>query len=979
MNSLDSPRPRFFWVACLVASAIFVLQLCTIGITLTGRNRTASLGVYWVPVGDGWVAASVEPSSAAHGKIKKGDQLVAVDGDVRAAYRGLDPYRIGFRGNRPVMLSLVRGGAPLRVEVMPVRSSFSIWFLVQNLVFSFLTLLVGLASLQRPHSATARWMFGCFALVALIFCRQTLQMMVGAYEGILERTAAFLIYSAYPLHFCAAFQFLSNFPVSLPQGRFWFWARTGVWSYGFAMWLEGLGRNVIWLGGLDLTRSQLLSSTWVQLYDLLIAPSQSIFVLITYLLMAVVLMRNYRALSSVAERRRIRLTALGLAAIAVALLGISLVRAVAGAASPWFLVGEWVQPILVALGPPLLAYAVLKNRVIGVRFAIRRGIQYLLALNFLRLLLLSPALVLGAQAVTNPPRSFGGFVRETHWGTHVFVVVGVAAGIYLRRRIQEWIDRKFFRTAYSQEKLLLALIEQVKDADSITEISQMVAHQLDAALHPKGLYIFYRKSSGDGFSIGYPEDVRGGRALQLLLERRVFERLDSGSTKPFLLEPPEPMPTPPGDGHREPIEASEASLVVPMIGPDQHVAGLLWLDEKMSEEPYSARDQALLQTIAAQIGMVYENLQLKERLQAEQRVRLAVMGRLDAQSMNLLKECLSCGRCYDRTVDHCTVDGSLLSMTVPVDRIIDKKYRLDRRLGAGGMGTVYEALDLRLNRVVAIKVMVGRLFGNRAALRRFEREARTSARLSHPNIVTIHDFGRLEGDGAYLVMEYLTGKSWRQQMIEEPIRPAADLANGFVQLCRAIGAAHAAGVVHRDLKPENIMVTPQPGAVPLITVLDFGLAKAREPEPGKRSPEEQNGSHSSLTATGVVMGTLRYMAPEQLAGQEADARADIHAATLILAETLLGALPPRMRELDAWIETSLVLQSSLNSGWDGRSLAQVLKRGLARDPNHRYQTAADLERDAVQALSGNPAFHPAIPSPNTGPMGAVIMTKTISQ
>ncbi len=973
MTTLQSPRPGFFWIACLVAGAVLVLQLCTIGITLTGRNRAASLGVYWVPAGDGWVASSLEPNSAAHGKIKKGDQLIAVDGDMRAAYRGVDPYRMGFREDRPVMLSLVRQAVPLRVEVMPVRSSFSIWFLVQNLTFSFLTLLVGLASLQRPRSATARWMFGCFALVALIFCRQTLQMMVGAYEGMLERTAAFLIYSAYPLHFCAAFQFLSNFPVSLPQGRFWFWARTAVWSFGFAMWLDSMGRNLIWLAGLDLTRSQLLSPTWVQLYDLLIAPSHSIFILITYLLMAVVLMRNYRALSSVAERRRIRLTVLGLGAIAVALLSISVVRAVAGPASPWFLVGEWVQPILVALGPPLLAYAVLKNRVIGVRFAIRRGIQYLLALNVLRLLLLSPLLVLGAQAVTHPPQSFGGFVRQTHWGTHAFVVVGVAAGIYLRRRIQEWIDRKFFRTAYSQEKLLLALIEQVKDADSITEISQMVAHQLDASLHPKSLYIFYRKSSGDGFSIGYPEDVRGGRALQMLMERRVFERLDSSTTKPFLMLPSEAIPARARDGQKEPIEASEASLVVPMIGPDQHVVGLLWLDEKMSEEPYSARDQALLQTIAAQIGMVYENLQLKERLQAEQRVRLAVMGRLDAQSMNLLKECLICGRCYDRTVDHCTVDGSQLSMTVPVDRIIDKKYRLDRRLGAGGMGTVYEALDLRLNRVVAIKVMVGRLFGNRAALRRFEREARTSARLSHPNIVTIYDFGRLEGDGAYLVMEYLAGRSWRQEIMAEPIRPAADLAKWFVQLCRAIAAAHAAGVVHRDLKPENIMVTPQPGAASLITVLDFGLAKAREPDPGERPPEEQNGSHSSLTATGVVMGTLRYMAPEQLAGQEADARADIYAATLILAETLLGALPPRLRELDAWIEASLTLQTHLDSGWDYRPLAQVLKRGLARDPGHRYQTAADLERNVLQAVSGNPAFRPT-----HFPVGGAL-TKTIGQ
>ncbi|MCX6597659.1 MAG: protein kinase [Acidobacteria bacterium] len=960
MNPQVPTRSAFFWFACLTAGFVFLLQLSTIGIAATGRNRPASLGVYWVPSGDGWVAASIDLKSQAHGRIRKGDQLVAIDGDMRAAYLGVDPYLIRFQPGRPVRLSLVSQGAPLLVEIVPVRSSFSIWFLVQNICFSLLTLVVALASLQRPGSTTARWMFGCSALVALIFCRQTLQMLVGAYQGSLERAVAFAIYSVYPLHFCASLQFLSNFPLALPQPRFWVWARRGVWVFGFMVWLEGLGRNTIWLTGLDVTRSQLMSAAWVQFYDRLIIPSQPFYSLIAYCLMAGVLVHNYRALRSVAERRRIRLTAVGLAAIACSLLMLAIVRRVVGAASPANVVVEWVQPMMVALGPPLLAYAVLSNRVIGVRFAIRRGIQYLLALNVLRLVLLSPALVLGAEAVASPPASFGGFIRQTHWGTHLFILGGAAAAIYLRRRIQTWIDRKFFRTAYSQERLLLALIEQVKNADSITEVSQMVAHQLDAALHPKSLYIFYRKNSGDGFSIGYPEDIRGGRALQLLLDRRVFERLDTGESKPFILPPSGTTTRPSLDAAgQEPVFGSEASLVVPMMGPDQRVSGVLWLDEKMSEEPYSARDQALLQTVAAQVGMVYENLQLKEQLQAEQRVRLSVMGRLDAQSMNLLKECLSCGRCYDRTIEHCTVDGAALSMTVPVDRVVDKKYRLDRRLGAGGMGTVYEALDLRLNRVVAVKVMVGRLFGNRAAVRRFEREARTSARLSHPNIVTIHDFGPLEGDGAYLVMEHLKGNSWRRELSTTSLRPAADLAAWFVQCCRAISTAHAAGVVHRDLKPENIMVTPRHDGPPLITILDFGLAKAREAEWADSGAQPLPESRSDLTATGVVMGTLRYMAPEQLSGQEADGRSDIYSITLILVETLFGSLPPRMREMDSWLDQALARQAELNPGWDHQPLAQALKRGLARQPQQRYQTAADLEQGLAPHLASAPEFRPS--------------------
>jgi hypothetical protein len=220
-------RSPFFWFASLVAGTVFLLQVATIGIVLTGRHRPASLGVYWLPSGDGWVAASVTLNSPAHGRVRKGDRLIGVDGDLRASYRGIGPYLVRLQPDRPVRLSLVRAGQPLPVEIMPQRSTYSIWFLIQNISFSLLTLVVGLTSLRRPGSTTARWMFGCFVLVALIFCRQTLQMMVGAYQGNLERIAALVIYSIYPLHFCAALQFLANFPVALPQTPFWSWARRG--------------------------------------------------------------------------------------------------------------------------------------------------------------------------------------------------------------------------------------------------------------------------------------------------------------------------------------------------------------------------------------------------------------------------------------------------------------------------------------------------------------------------------------------------------------------------------------------------------------------------------------------------------------------------------------------------------------------------------------------------------------------------------
>jgi hypothetical protein len=150
-----------------------------------------------------------------------------------------------------------------------------------------------------------------------------------------------------------------------------------VWAFGFAVWLEEVGRNLIALTGLDVSRSQLLGTPWVQFYDLLIGPSQPWFGIVTYCLMAAILVRNYRVLRSPAERRRIRLMAAGAAAIAVSLLLVGILRRIAGPASPVYVVSEWLQPMLVALGPPLLAYAVLQDRVIGPRVAIRRGVQYL--------------------------------------------------------------------------------------------------------------------------------------------------------------------------------------------------------------------------------------------------------------------------------------------------------------------------------------------------------------------------------------------------------------------------------------------------------------------------------------------------------------------------------------------------------------------------------------------------------------------------
>jgi hypothetical protein len=168
---------------------------------------------------------------------------------------------------------------------------------------------------------------------------------------------------------------------------------------------------------------------------------------------------------------------------------------------------------------------------------------------------------------------------------------------------------------------------------------------------------------------------------------------------------------------------------------------MLLLGERMSDEPYSATDRRLLQAIAAQIGLVYENQHLKERARHDADVRRGVLARLEEGRISLLKECPKCGLCYDRVAKHCERDGAELTLTLPIERTLDGKYRLERALGRGGFGALFEASDLRLQRRVAAKVMMGSLFGDAVALRRFEREARAAARIDHRNITRVYDYG----------------------------------------------------------------------------------------------------------------------------------------------------------------------------------------------------------------------------------------------
>ena len=265
-------------------------------------------------------------------------------------------------------------------------------------------------------------------------------------------------------------------------------------------------------------------------------------------------------------------------------------------------------------------------------------------------------------------------------------------------------------------------------------------------------------------------------------------------------------------------------------------------------------------------------------------------------------------------------------------------YEVLSPLGTGGMGEVYRARDTRLERTVAIKVLPERLAEDAEAHSRFVREAKAVAALSHPNILSIHDFG-LDGSVAYAVMELLEGETLREVLASGPLPPRKAREYG-VQIALGLAAAHEKGIVHRDLKPDNIFIMRDER----LKILDFGLAKPGA-GPQDAPGETQSPTVSGYTEPGQVMGTVGYMSPEQVRGVPVDHRSDIFSLGAVLYEMLTGSRAFQ-RETAAETMTAILkeeLPESVGSvGTDASALLPVLRHCLEKKPEKRFQSARDL-------------------------------------
>jgi eukaryotic-like serine/threonine-protein kinase len=320
-------------------------------------------------------------------------------------------------------------------------------------------------------------------------------------------------------------------------------------------------------------------------------------------------------------------------------------------------------------------------------------------------------------------------------------------------------------------------------------------------------------------------------------------------------------------------------------------------------------------------------------------------------------QCPRCSRQFTDDVYVCPDDFTPLRADetiadAPVDpligRVFDGKYRLDERLGGGGMGTVYRATHMLIERPVAVKVLSQRFVGDETAQQRFRREARASGRGHHPNAVMVNDFGATEDGWLYIVMELLEGQTLRDLLAREAPFDPARAVSFMLQASAAVGAAHDAGLIHRDLKPANIFIEQRPNLPAQVKVLDFGVAKF--------VVEEHDDDYQTLTQVGAIIGTPRYMSPEQCSGMAPLTPAsDVYSLGVILYEMLTGSVP---FSADTPLAVALKQVSELPRppreivATTPEELERVVLHALAKDPRARPADANEFRRE-LQALAAD--------------------------
>jgi hypothetical protein len=637
---------------------------------------------------------------------------------------------------------------------------------------------------------------------------------------------------------------------------------------------------------------------------------------------------NYRHLIDSNERRRVRLLLFGMTAAGVGMLyvAVSLVITELGPGpNRFFVVGGptlLIAGLLFVVLPVSFAYAIIRHRLFDIRIIIRQGLQYAFARR--SILLLVPALAAGLviDLAAHAERPLIDILQARGWA--YATLAGLAVLAYRNR--EGWmasLDRRFFRERYDAHQILRQVVEDVRAAATIDDAAPAAVSRMTAAFHATFVALMVREPHQPDFhTLAVAPDASvvprlTGDSTLVGLVRVLGKPLDFSSSPGWL---DDQLPA----GEAAARRAARVDLVAPIVtGAMNQREALLVLGAKRSDEPYARDDRELVTSVAESLALLLER-------------------RPDEGAReDVFVECPQCGKCDEARVTRCVDDGAPL-VRVSIPRVLGGRYTIHRRLGRGAMGTVYEARDGALERLVAVKVirddMVGSA-GHPDAADRFRHEARVAASFAHPNVVTVYDFGITENTRGYLVMERLEGSSLRETLRRDGRFTPPRALHVMRGVCQALDAAHHRQLVHRDLKPDNIFLTKE--EVP--KVLDFGIAKFVRPALDS----------AALTATGAVVGTLGYMSPEQLRGGAPNPSWDLWALAVVSYEMLAGARPFADASALDWLAalaagtwTRLIeRQPELPA-----SLDALFARTFSLDPAGRPSDALVFMHDFEQAL-----------------------------
>ena len=846
-------RQRVPWWLYVVAASFCGYFALVVYVDFWGPTRVGIEVVYK----DGrMVLRDVLPNSAgARAGLRADDRVVSVEGQhIRGGrdwVRVASNFEVGIprrfeieRGSKNLEVVLTLGRRPLQ---WPDPASLTLY--AGRVICLLLAFVV---AFSRSHDSVA--LLGSWLLAAISTLGEPWYGFAAPWRH-LPAPIGILLWIAFASGVLVAvifFTFFAVFPRKLFRSR---WPLSVAWALGLAAVLPDFLEVYQ-----QVYAPEHVTGMWEKLFSLPF-PSWLVFLAAGLIALAV----NYRRLEDLNEKRRIRVLVVG---TSVGSLGYIPFPLFLYFIPPRFgnIFFSSPAPIVCAflflLMPLSFAYALLRHRLFDIRVILRQGLQYALARRVVlaAVPLLAALLLLDLWLHADQP--LAAILRARGW-----VYVGLAGLALLahtqRRKWLESLDRRFFRERYDAQRLLREVVEDVRGAQSFERMAPGVVARIEAALHPEFAALLVREPREPAY-----------RALAVTPAGRQFPALPAHSKLMALVRLlGKPLEMPHTDSgwlqqklpHEETefLRQARIDLLVPVAASPERTEALLVLGGKRSEEPYSGEDQDLLVAVAASLAI------LLEKPPAE-----------GVPRRDVFEECPKCGACYDSGITRCARDSTTL-VRVALPRLLAGRYQVERRLGRGGMGTVYEASDMALERRVAVKMIRDDLLGSAEAAERFRQEARVAAAFAHPNVVTVHDFGLVANTRAFLVMELLQGVTLRQELHKEKSLPPRRTLAILRGVCAAVEAAHQRQLLHRDLKPENIfLVRGDSRETP--KVLDFGVAKFLP-----SATEEATVD----TGTGVLVGTLQYMSPEQLRGDPAAPAWDLWALAVVAYEMLTGAHP----------------------------------------------------------------------------------------